>query len=129
MNKLNTNDLDFNFTAHPVTGDVSIKSGLDSLKQSLKNILLTSLLERPFNTRLNLNLASYLFENYNIYYSDIIKEEIKNIIDQNETRIRVNKINLMFEESTNSLKIILDFSAINDSKEQAQLEIIVERVR
>lgn len=129
MNKLNTNDLDFNFTAHPVTGDVSIKSGLDSLKQSLKNILMTSLLERPFNTRLNLNLTAYLFENYNIYYSDIIKEEIKNIIDQNETRVKINKIDLVFQESTNSLKIILDFSAINDSKEQTQLQITVERVR
>jgi phage baseplate assembly protein W len=129
MNKLNTNDVDFNFTAHPVTGDISIKSGLDSLKQSLKNILMTSILERPFNTNLNLNINSYLFENFNIYYEDLIKQEITRIIEQYEQRVIINNLILNYKEEQNSLSIQLDFSAINESDINNTVELIVERIR
>ncbi|MGA1048851.1 MAG: hypothetical protein ACO3UU_12655 [Minisyncoccia bacterium] len=42
-------DLDFNFTAHPVTKDVSRKYDENAIKQSLKNLLLTRNFERPFH--------------------------------------------------------------------------------
>lgn len=129
MNNLNTNDIDFNFIAHPVTGDISIKSGLDSLKQSLKNILMTSILERPFNTNLNLNINSYLFENFNIYYEDLIKQEITRIIEQYEQRVIINNLILNYKEEQNSLSIQLDFSAINESDINNTVELIVERIR
>ena len=129
MNKLNTNDLDFNFTAHPVTGDITIKNNLTSIKQSLKNILMTSILERPFNTNLNLNLYSYLFENFNIYYIDILTDEIKRIITFNEPRIAVDKIDLNFQENDGILTIVINFSLIDDSNAQNELTLTIERQR
>lgn len=129
MNKLNTNDLDFNFTAHPVTGDITIKNNLTSIKQSLKNILMTSILERPFNTNLNLNLYSYLFENFNIYYIDILTDEIKRIITFNEPRIAVDKIDLNFQENDEILTIVINFSLIDDSNAQNELTLTIERQR
>jgi len=129
MNKFNTNDLDFNFTAHPVSGDISIKSGLDALKQSLKNILMTSILERPFNQNLNMNIKSYLFENFNIYYEDIIKDEIKRVITTNEARVQINEIVLNYRENEQSLLIYINFSGKNDLETTAGLEFIVERLR
>lgn len=129
MNKFNTNDLDFNFTAHPISGDISIKSGLDSLKQSLKNILMTSILERPFNQNLNMNIKSYLFENFNIYYEDIIKEEIKRIILTNEPRVILNEIVLNYIENEQNLLIYINFSATNNTEIAADLQLIIERLR
>ena len=129
MNKFNTNDLDFNFTAHPLSGDISIKSGLDSLKQSIKNILMTSILERPFNTNLNINIKSYLFENFNIYYEDILKQEIKRIILTNEPRILINEIVLNYQENDQNLLIYINFSGVNNLETRADLEFIVERIR
>lgn len=129
MNKINTSDLDFNFTPHPLTGDVNIKTNIDAIKQSLKNILMTSLLDRPFNTNLFLNLKSYLFENFDIYYEDKLRRDIENIITFYEKRVKINNLNVSFDEDNLTLGIILDFSLIYDSSINSQLELIVERTR
>ena len=42
-------DLDLSFTPHPGTGDVGMKFDINSVKQSLRILLLTSNGERPFN--------------------------------------------------------------------------------
>ena len=34
-------DFDLNFTAHPVTGDIVLKTDESAIKQSVKNLLLT----------------------------------------------------------------------------------------
>ena len=41
-------DLDFDFTAHPVTGDVIRVKDAISVKRGIKNILLTEITERRF---------------------------------------------------------------------------------
>ncbi len=44
---LNTTDLDLNFMANPFTGDVSVKTGVDAIKQSMKTILFLQKYEKP----------------------------------------------------------------------------------
>ena len=41
-------DLDINFLAHPITGDVTTKTDSDAVKRAVKNIVLTNYYERPF---------------------------------------------------------------------------------
>jgi hypothetical protein len=42
-------DLDLSFTPHPGTGDLGMKFDINSVKQSLRILLLTANGERPFN--------------------------------------------------------------------------------
>jgi len=129
MSNLKITDIDLNFTAHPITGDVSIKTGDSAIKQSLKNLLLTSVLERPFNTRLDINLREYLFLNFNIIYQDDLKQQISNLIEEQEPRIQINNIEIIYEETKNSLTISLDYTIKNDNKIIQTLDLIVERTR
>jgi len=128
-NKLNITDLDLNFTKHPLTKDVSIKLGQDAIKQSLKNIILMNLLEKPFNIGLNLNLRDYLFENFDIFYMIQIKQEILKIITKYESRVIINNIDVNFDEKTQGLFVSIDYTIIGEEQNTQSLTINLEKSR
>ena len=45
-------DLDFNFKTY-TNGDVKLKLGENSIKQSIKNLLMFNKYEKPFNPKIN----------------------------------------------------------------------------
>ena len=128
-NKLNIVDLDLNFTKHPLSNDVSVKIGDQAIKQSLKNIILYNLLEKPFNINLNLNIREYLFENYDIFYERQLKEQILKIVALYESRVVINNIDILFEESTGSLTISINYTIIGQEQIDQNLDIKLERTR
>ena len=48
-------DIDLNLTAHPSSGDLSLKYDKDAVKRSLRNIMLTNNFERPFKPNFGAN--------------------------------------------------------------------------
>jgi phage baseplate assembly protein W len=129
MNKLNVTDLDLNFTMHPFTGDVSIKTGEDAIKQSLKNLLLISTLEKPFSTQFNLNIKEYLFLNFSVLYAQDLKQQMLSLINLYEKRVKINNIDISYPEDQNQLNIIIDFSVIGEEQKSTTLNLVVERDR
>lgn len=129
MVKLNITDIDLNFSPHPLTGDISMKSGSAAIKQSLKNLMLFSSLEKPFNSEINLNLREYLFLNFNEIYEDELKNQIKTVIETYETRVVINNISVLFQTENNNMSITIDFTIIGDKPTTETLDIIVERLR
>ena len=55
-------DLSFNFTKHPITNDIVVLKNEEAIKQSVKNLVLTKLRERPFRPEIGTDSTSYLFE-------------------------------------------------------------------
>jgi len=128
-NKFNITDLDMSFTKHPISNDVSIKIGSDAIKQSLKNIILYNLLEKPFNVNLNLNIREYLFENFDIFYERQLKEEILRIVAIYETRVAINKVDVIYDEKNVGLNISINFTIIGQEQIDQDLDIKLERTR
>ena len=56
-------DIFTDFTRHAVTGELNKKTNESSIKQSVKNLLLTNKYERLFEPELGSNLKALLFEN------------------------------------------------------------------
>lgn len=129
MNKINITDLDLNFSAHPVSGDVSIKTNNDAIKQSIKNILFYNTLEKPFNSQLNLNLREYLFLNWNILYETDLKKQIFDILSTYEPRITINAIQITVDPDNHTLSISIDYSIIGQNNIEESVEVMVERTR
>jgi phage baseplate assembly protein W len=65
INSLNYNkifvDFDLDFGKNELTKDLKIRTGISAVTQSIKNIVLTSLGERPFNEEIGVGLYEYLF--------------------------------------------------------------------
>ena len=125
---LNTTDLDFNFMANPFTGDVSVKTGVDAIKQSIKTILFLQKYEKAFNFDLDAGLTSYLFENFYPIFGKEIEEDIKKIILKYEPRVLPSNISVSFDNMQN-LNIVIVFSIVNQPNEQQTLTLSVEKTR
>ena len=61
-------DFQTNFTIHPIKKDLTRLVNEDSVKRSIKNILLTNYYERRFRPRFGANIRKYLF---NVYKNNV----------------------------------------------------------
>ena len=86
-------------------------------------------MEKPFNINLNLNIREYLFENYDIFYERQLKEQILKIVALYESRVVINNIDILFEESTGSLTISINYTIIGQEQIDQNLDIKLERTR
>ena len=125
---LNTTDLDLNFMANPFTGDVSVKTGVDAIKQSLKNILFRSSSEKPFSDEIyNTNIRSYLFEQNDIILENELGRFIRININKYEPRVEITDI--LIQPADVDLNITITFSVIDNPDIQQILNLKVEKTR
>ena len=125
---LNETDLDLNFLVNPITGDVSIKTGVDVIKQRMKNILLLGKYDIPFKVKTK-SILTNLFENYDPIFNIELKRSIRIDIEKYEKNVRILNINTNFDESQNMLNISINFSVIQNDSVTELLVLKVERTR
>lgn len=76
---------------NPFTGDLSIKKDQNAIQESVRNIVLTAIGERPFDRSFGTNIYTVLFEQPVLlqFYADSI---ISVALNTNEPRIRVEEM-------------------------------------
>lgn len=116
------------FTKNPLTNDIARKANEDSVKQSIRNIILTNKGERPFYPEFGSNIRNMLFENITpdrlIIMKDIIKEAIKNY----EPRANVINVDVIANYDSNDVVVFIVFNVIN-IETPVTLEVFLERIR
>ena len=122
-------DLDFKFKLNPNTKDFVVKRGVEAVKQSVVNILLTAPGERPFNPYFGGNLYQYLFENFDDVTAAAVRSTIVNTLRNFEPRVEVMDIQVDNLDYRNALRITLEFRVITPEVQEASVEFVVERLR
>ena len=80
-------DINLSFKRHPVTNDVVVIRDEDAIKRSVKNIIFTTLGEKPFNPNFGSVINDSLFE-LNTSLNEIrIADEINSSLLNHEPRI------------------------------------------
>ena len=102
-------DIDLNFDKNILTGDVSVLTDSAAVKQSLKTLMLLGLYEKPFINDLGPNITGFMFENYLIGSDAKLKTKIKNVITKYEKRVKIKTLNVIVNESSNSIDIQLEY--------------------
>jgi hypothetical protein len=106
-------DIDLNFSIHPLTGDLAMKTGKSAIEQSMRNLLLTSYYERGFNIEIGSDIHSSIFENFSIFMQQTIKNNIVNLLDNFEPNVEVVDVLVSLEES-NELLIDIYYTYYNN---------------
>ena len=123
-------DIDMLFGANAITGDINRKTDENSVKQSLKNLVLTKPYERPFNPDLSSEVAGLLFENADIFTANKIRKTIEFLIRNYEPRVKVKTggvdVQPDLDRNTMNVRIEYEVVAINEPQE---LTIKLERLR
>jgi phage baseplate assembly protein W len=121
-------DLDFNFTAHPVTKDVVRRYDENAVKTALKNLILTSNYERPFHPEIGTPIKSLLFEPATPLLAAAIKQAVVNTINNFEPRVELTDVSVSVDEDSNSVAISIEFKIVNTTR-PLTLDLTLERTR
>lgn len=115
-------------TPHPITKDLGRIKNDQSIKQALKNIILTGLGERMFQPTIGSDVYNSLFEPNDIIMEETLRFAIQNAIRFHEPRVNVIQVlvNTFPEEDRVAVNIV--FSVINSIQVQ-NLNLILRRVR
>ena len=121
-------DLDIDFTANPVTGDVVKVKDANSVKRGIKNILLTENTERLFQPQIGSGLKNLLFEQMTDITTQLLEDEVRSSIDAWEERATVLSLVVTPEEELNRYRVAVTFRTNNILEEQ-NLEVYLQRER
>ena len=121
-------DLDIDYTANPVTGDVVKVKDANSVKRGIKNILLTENTERLFQPQIGSGLKNLLFEQMTDITTQLLEDEVRSAIDAWEERATVLSLVVTAEEELNRYRVAVTFRTNNILEEQ-NLEVYLQRER
>jgi phage baseplate assembly protein W len=121
-------DLDLNFLAHPVTGDVSKKVDEEAIKQAIRIVLLTQNYERPFHSEIGSPVRGLLFEPSSPLLNNMIKRIVTETILNFEPRVEVIDVDVVNKPDNNDLTVSVIFRMIGSSTTFV-VPINIERTR
>lgn len=123
-------DFDLSFSVNSITGDINKKLDVNSVKQSLKTLVLTKPYERPFNPDLSSEVANLLFENADTFTAMKIRKTIELLIQNYEPRVKLTpqgvEVEADHDKNTFDVSIYFEVIGINEPQE---LTVKLERLR
>ena len=122
-------DLNLNFNAHPITGDVASITDVNAIKRSIRNLLLTNHYDRPFHPEIGSNISQLLFENFGIITGTMLSKEIEDMITNYEPRAVVETVETFPVPDTNTYDVRIYFYVENMPAELQEMQTFLEAVR
>ena len=121
-------DLDLNFTAHPVTKDITRRYDENAIKASVRNLLLTRNFERPFHSEIGSPIRALLFELPGPMFTIMMQRAIVDVITNFEPRIEIIDVRVINASDNNAVYITLEFKIVNTER-PLTLDLTLERTR
>jgi phage baseplate assembly protein W len=121
-------DFDIVFSSHPVTRKLNTLTNSDAIKRSLKNIILTDKLERPYNPEFGSDIRQRLFETHDGTVADDIASDIEFAVKNFEPRVKLLDVRVEERIEENGVMISIVFRAQNKTATET-VNFFVERIR
>ena len=129
MAKIRTfSDLDLNFTANPVSKDISKKYDENAIKQSIKNLVMTRNFERPFRSDIGSQIKTLMFEPITPMLSALIKKTIENTLNSYEPRANILDVSVLLSPDNNGVYVTIVFAIVN-TRTPISVDLFLERTR
>lgn len=115
--KVQYKDIDLTLAVKPTSGDVYKKLDAASVKQAVKNLIMTNELEKPFRPNYGANLRDLLFELADYGDDYIIEERIITSIQRFEPRAEIVDIKVSGVDGyKNTIDTTITFKILNTSE-------------
>lgn len=121
-------DLDLSLIPHPNKKDIIPLTDIDAVKNSVRNLILTSPYERLFRPEIGCKIKSLLFENATHNTQFLLKTYIEEVIFNYEPRVNGIYIDVQDDLDNNAYYITVTFNVINVST-TADVKLYLERIR
>lgn len=121
-------DLNLNFSIHPVKKDVSMLQDANAIVRSIYNLLMTNHYERPFRPELGCNIRQMLFEPMSQSTAHTIQQFIRETVKNFEPRARIHQMDVVVNEDQNSYEVHMEFF-IDVHPKPFTVSFLLERIR
>jgi phage baseplate assembly protein W len=121
-------DIDLNFTAHPVTKDITRRFDENAIKASLRNLLLTRNFERPFHSEIGSPIRALMFELPGPMFDVMLQRAIIDVINNFEPRVEIIEVLVNDASDLNAVYVTLEFKIVNTER-PITLDLALERTR
>jgi phage baseplate assembly protein W len=121
-------DFTDNFDINPQTGNLARITNEESVKQAIRNIVLTNRTERPYST-LGSKIQAGLFEPIDVVSTEMLKTTIKESIASFEPRATNVSVDVEPYEDYNAYFVTVIFSLINIPGDNFSIGLVLNRVR
>lgn len=85
-------DISLDTTPHPITGDLITLNNTNAIRKSVVNLVLTIPGERPYQEQIGSSVNRRLFDTFDFSTASVIKDEIRQTIEINEPRVRIDDL-------------------------------------
>lgn len=121
-------DLDLNFTKHPATKDVSVRTGDQAVIRSVRNLIYMAFYEKPFHPEIGSSVRQMLFENITPLTAQNIKRAVTEVIRNFEPRVEIKDVVVQAKEDQNYFEVAMEFYILNNATPVA-ISVFLERVK
>ena len=121
-------DINLMFAPHPYSKDILTKKGVDAVKASIQNLILTKNYERPFHPEIGSQVNALMFENFIPSTIVAIERSIRNTIEKFEPRAIILDVQIVDKSDSNAIDIEVTFK-LNNVALPVTVTTTISRVR
>ena len=121
-------DLDL-FFSKKSNKDVNKVTDIESVKRSVRNLILLNSYEKPFHPEIAGDVRGLLFENMTPLTSAVIARKIQDVIENFEPRARLTGVQAIPDFDRNLYEVTVYFYVVNAPTELVEVTQLLERLR
>ena len=122
-------DLDLFFGKTQGSADISKITDVESVKRSVRNLVLTNFYEKPFHPEIGSGVRDILFENMTPVTSVVLAKKIEDVIENFEPRARLIGVRAQPNLDRNEYEVTIEFFVVNTPTELVDMTIFLEVLR
>ena len=122
-------DLDLFFGKKNSDRDINTVTDIQSVKRSIRNLVLLNHYEKPFHPEIASGIRDMLFENITPIVGNVLARKVEDVINNYEPRARLISVRSLPDVDRNGYEIVVTFYVVNATTELIELSLLLERLR
>ena len=122
-------DISMTFQANPLNNDLIALKNENAIARSLRNIVFTLPGEKFFNASFGSRITESLFENIDDITATIIVDEIRESIETNEDRVKLNNVEAFPDYENNSFDLTITYEIVGRNIPTQELQFVLQSSR
>ena len=122
-------DLDLFFGKKNSDRDINTVTDIQSVKRSIRNLVLLNHYEKPFHPEIASGIRDMLFENFTPMTGIFMRRKIEEVLTNYEPRARLISVRSLPDVDRNGYEIVVTFYVVNAPTELIELSLLLERLR
>jgi phage baseplate assembly protein W len=122
-------DISMTFQSNPLSSDLIALKNETAIARSIRNIVFTLPGEKFFNENFGSRVSRTLFENVDEISASIIRDEIRNSINNYEPRVQLIEVQTNPDYDNGSFDVVINYRIIGADVPAQQLQFVLQPTR